>query len=48
LKFAQHLYLTKFLEDRNKMHTYFKRRELDGMENRRKDKQIKNAQKNVY
>ncbi len=48
MKFVQHLYLTRISEDHNKMNTYFKTRELDGMENRRKDKQIKNAQKNVY
>jgi hypothetical protein len=48
LKFTQHLYLNGILNDHVGMFRYSKTRELEEMGNRKRDKKIKNAQKNVH
>ena len=48
LKFSQHLYLIRTSNDHVGMRRYSKTRESDEMGNRMRDKQIKNAQKNVH
>jgi len=48
LKFAQHLYLNRISNDHAAMYRYSKTRELEEMGNWRRDKKIKNAQKNVH